>query len=225
MSNRDYIDAYLARMGAVLDDLPRPQIDAAIDLLFEAWGSGKAVYLAGNGGSASTASHFACDLAKWTLCEGKPRFRVLALTDNMPLFSALMNDEGPDSVYAGQVEAWIGEGDVLVLIRRPRRLRGGQRRRLVRESAQGPAGRQGPRSPHPGAQRLRRRRPEAARRRLHRRARRLHAAGGVLPPRPAAPHLRPPAAAHRRRLITETAWSSSSTAPTWRRSGRPPPWG
>lgn len=116
MSNRDYIDSYLARMGAVLDDLPRPEIDAAIDLLFEAWRSGKAVYLAGNGGSASTASHFACDLAKWTRCEGKPPFRALALTDNMPLFSALMNDEGPDSVYAEQVEAWIGEGDVLVLI-------------------------------------------------------------------------------------------------------------
>ena len=116
MSNRDYIDAYLARMAAVIHDLPRPEIDAAIDLLFEAWRSGKTVYLAGNGGSASTASHFACDLAKWTVCAGKPRFRVLALTDNMPLFSALVNDEGADSVYAEQLEAFAGEGDVLILI-------------------------------------------------------------------------------------------------------------
>ena len=116
MSNRDYIEGYLNRMAAVIGDLPRPEIDAAIDLLFEAWRSGKTVYLAGNGGSASTASHFACDLAKWTLCAGKPRFRVLALTDNMPLFSALMNDEGTDSVYAEQLEAFVGEGDVLILI-------------------------------------------------------------------------------------------------------------
>lgn len=116
MSNRDYIEGYLNRMAAVIGDLPRREIDAAIDLLFEAWRSGKTVYLAGNGGSASTASHFACDLAKWTVCAGKPRFRVLALTDNMPLFSALVNDEGADSVYAEQLEAFAGEGDVLILI-------------------------------------------------------------------------------------------------------------
>ncbi len=116
MSNRDYIEGYLNRMADVIGDLPRREIDAAIDLLFEAWRSGKTVYLAGNGGSASTASHFACDLAKWTVCAGKPRFRVLALTDNMSLFSALVNDEGADSVYAEQLEAFAGEGDVLILI-------------------------------------------------------------------------------------------------------------
>ena len=116
MSNRDYIEGYLNRMADVIGDLPRREIDAAIDLLFEAWRSGKTVYLAGNGGSASTASHFACDLAKWTVCAGKPRFRVLALTDNMPLVSALVNDEGADSVYAEQLEAFAGEGDVLILI-------------------------------------------------------------------------------------------------------------
>ena len=80
------------------------------------WQRGGTVFIAGNGGSASTASHFACDLAKWTVSEGKARFRVMALTDNMPLFSALMNDEGPASVYAEQLVPFVGPGDVLILI-------------------------------------------------------------------------------------------------------------
>jgi D-sedoheptulose 7-phosphate isomerase len=116
MTNDDFIDTYLGQMAQVQADLPRADIDAAIELLFEAWRRGATVYVAGNGGSASTASHFACDLAKWTICEGKPRFRVLALTDNMPLFSALMNDEGTASVYAEQLEPFVAEDDVLILI-------------------------------------------------------------------------------------------------------------
>ena len=70
----------------------------------------------GNGGSASTAQHFACDLAKWTAMEGQPRFRVMALTDNMPPYSALVNDEGPSSVYVDQLEPFVAAGDVLILI-------------------------------------------------------------------------------------------------------------
>ncbi len=116
MSNQTYIDGYLGQMSEVLDKLPKTDIDAAIELLFGAWKAGGTVFIAGNGGSSSTASHFACDLAKWTLSAGKPRFRVMALTDNMPLFSALMNDEGTAHVYSEQIEPFIKDGDVLILI-------------------------------------------------------------------------------------------------------------
>ena len=116
MDNDSYIAEYLRTMAAVIDELPRDKIAATIDVLYDAWQRSATVYIAGNGGSASTASHFACDLAKWTVCDGRKRFRVLALTDNMPLYSALMNDEGPASVYAEQLEPFIAEGDVLILI-------------------------------------------------------------------------------------------------------------
>ena len=116
MDNHGYIENYLGTMASVIDGLPRQEISAAIDLLFEAWQSSATVYIAGNGGSSSTASHFACDLAKWTAAEGKKRFRVMALTDNMPIYSALMNDEGPASVYSGQLEPFVSPGDVLILI-------------------------------------------------------------------------------------------------------------
>ena len=116
MSNQTHIDQYLGQMSTVLKQLPREDIDAAIELLFDTWKSGGTIFIAGNGGSSSTASHFACDLAKWTISAGKPRFKVLALTDNIPLFSALMNDEGSASVYAQQLEPFVASGDVLILI-------------------------------------------------------------------------------------------------------------
>lgn len=116
MHNTDYIQQYLGTMGRLVEALPQADIDAAIQLLYEAWQRRGTVYFAGNGGSASTASHFACDLAKWTWCQGKPRFRALSLNDNMALYSALVNDEGPAAVYAEQVESLVEAGDVLVLI-------------------------------------------------------------------------------------------------------------
>ncbi|MDP6982469.1 MAG: SIS domain-containing protein [Candidatus Latescibacteria bacterium] len=116
MKNDQYINRFLLQMNQALEQVSRPDIDAAIELLFQTWHRGGTVFIAGNGGSASTASHFACDLAKWTICEGKSRFRVMALTDNMPLFSALMNDEGTASVYSEQLAPFIGAGDLLILI-------------------------------------------------------------------------------------------------------------
>ncbi|NKB67456.1 MAG: SIS domain-containing protein [Candidatus Latescibacteria bacterium] len=116
MQNQNYIQTYLADMAAVLQRLSQTDINRAIELLFAAWQQNRTVFFAGNGGSASTASHFACDLAKWTRTEGRPPFKALSLTDHMPLISALVNDEGPASVFADQLEALVGEGDVLVLI-------------------------------------------------------------------------------------------------------------
>ncbi len=116
MKNAAYIHRYFGDMETVIEALPHEPIDAAIDLLYEAWKNSNTVFIAGNGGSASTASHFACDLAKWTAQEGKARFKALALTDNMPLYSALINDEGPASAYTEQLEPFIAAGDVLILI-------------------------------------------------------------------------------------------------------------
>jgi len=116
MDHAAYIDSFLTDMQDVIERLPRQDIAAAIDLLHEAWQRGATVYVAGNGGSAATASHFACDLAKWTAVTGQRRFRAMALTDNMPLYSALVNDEGPSSVFVDQLEPFVAAGDVLILI-------------------------------------------------------------------------------------------------------------
>ena len=68
----------------------------------------------GCGGSASTATHFAADLAKTTMDNAKPGFKAISLVDNIPLVSAWINDKGWGSIFAGQLEQWITKNDVLV---------------------------------------------------------------------------------------------------------------
>jgi D-sedoheptulose 7-phosphate isomerase len=108
------IDAYLEAIQNLGQTLPRQDIYRAVDILFEAWQAGNAVYTVGNGGSASTATHFACDLAKCTIVPGKKRLRATALVDNVPLVSAWTNDSGFGSIFAQQLEPWLQEGDVLI---------------------------------------------------------------------------------------------------------------
>jgi len=77
---------------------------------------GRVVFVVGNGGSAATASHFACDLSKGTRRDGPPTFHVVSLTDNVPLLTAWANDSGYDRVFSEQLETLARPGDVLVAI-------------------------------------------------------------------------------------------------------------
>lgn len=89
-------------------------IERAAQLVFRTWQEGGTVISCGNGGSASTASHFAADLAKLTIVPGRPRLRTLCLNDNASAFSAWSNDEGFDTVYAEQGEPWLDEKATLI---------------------------------------------------------------------------------------------------------------
>jgi len=108
------IKRYIAELKETLDQLPYEAIRDVIAILQYARMNDRQVFIMGNGGSAATASHFACDLAKGTLLPGKPRFRVIALTDNMPLFSAYANDIGYEHVFAEQLASLVREGDVVI---------------------------------------------------------------------------------------------------------------
>jgi len=108
------IDDYLGEIEEVLRRLPRRPIQQAVDILYECWLQGGTVFAIGNGGSASTATHLACDLAKATMVPGQRRLRALALVDNVPLTSAWANDSGFSSVFAEQLEPWLKAEDVLV---------------------------------------------------------------------------------------------------------------
>lgn len=110
------IDAYLDAVEEIARLLPRQDIQRVVDILYEAWQQGKAVFTMGNGGSASTATHLACDLAKCTIVPGRPRLKVMALVDNVPLVSAWTNDSGFSSIFAEQLEPWLQEGDILVAL-------------------------------------------------------------------------------------------------------------
>jgi D-sedoheptulose 7-phosphate isomerase len=116
MDEKSFIKNYLNELELITQRVSQADIQAVMDLLYEAWKDGKQVFIAGNGGSASTATHLACDLSKFTALEGKRRFRAICLNDNIPLVSALTNDLGWDSVYYEQLRNLMNPGDVLVVI-------------------------------------------------------------------------------------------------------------
>jgi D-sedoheptulose 7-phosphate isomerase len=97
-----------------MDRLPMEAIQKAIDVLHETRLSGRKVFIMGNGGSASTASHFVCDLGKNTRMQGWPNFKVIGLADNMAIFSALANDEGYGNVFSQQLANLVEANDVVI---------------------------------------------------------------------------------------------------------------
>jgi D-sedoheptulose 7-phosphate isomerase len=103
-------------VGSVLRRLPFALIDRLTDTLWSAYLEGKTVYVFGNGGSAALASHCACDLGKGTVINGNRRFRVLALTDNVPLMTALANDISYDDIFAEQLTSLVEKGDIALAI-------------------------------------------------------------------------------------------------------------
>ena len=105
---------YVSQVKETLDQLLWKAIRDALGVLHYARMNDKQVFIMGNGGSAATASHFACDLGKGTLLPGRPRFRVIALTDNFPLFSAYANDHGYEHVFREQLASLVRKGDVVI---------------------------------------------------------------------------------------------------------------
>lgn len=107
---------YLVFFQQLLASLDVDALCRVVRRLREAREAGASVYIAGNGGSAATATHLANDLGKATKASGRAPFRVLSLTDNVSWLTALANDEGYEHVFAGQLENFARSGDVLIVI-------------------------------------------------------------------------------------------------------------
>lgn len=112
----DQYQAYLWEIKRILDQLPLALIEATVERLHLARVHRRQIFLLGNGGSAATAAHFACDLAKNTVMAGLPRLRVQTLNDNMALFSAYANDYGYETVFAEQLTNFVEAEDVVLAI-------------------------------------------------------------------------------------------------------------
>lgn len=112
----EQIRSYIETLQKTVNQLPVDRIALVVETLQTARLNGRQVFIMGNGGSASTASHFVCDLAKNTRRPGLPHFRVIGLTDNMAIFSAYANDEGYENVFAAQLANLIEAGDVVIAI-------------------------------------------------------------------------------------------------------------
>ena len=113
---------FLQRVAVELDRVDPAHIETLADAIFNCYKTGKTVFVIGNGGSGSNASHLCEDLGKGTIKredyenDKKRRLRILSLTDNTPYILAWGNDEGFDRVFVEQLKNFGGEGDLLVAI-------------------------------------------------------------------------------------------------------------
>lgn len=107
---------YLGDLQRLLDQIDPVALERAVEHLRRAREQGATIYLAGNGGSAATATHVANDLGKATRRTGRRPIRVMCLSDNVSWLTALGNDEGYERVFAGQLENFADPGDVLIVI-------------------------------------------------------------------------------------------------------------
>lgn len=115
---KNFAEEYFQELNKSLDSLDGEKIQKVIGVIFEAYKKNKQVFILGNGGSASTASHFACDLSKGTLDnvydDREKRFRAISLTDNVAIATAFSNDLSFEDIFCQQLRNLINKGDVVI---------------------------------------------------------------------------------------------------------------
>ena len=109
-------DQYLASVQEAIAGLDRNAIARVAELLFDVRARGNQVFIAGNGGSSSTASHMAADLTRAAAVSSGPPLRCRSLTDNVPALTAWSNDVGYESAFELQMEQVVEAGDLLIAL-------------------------------------------------------------------------------------------------------------
>ena len=107
---------YLESMKSLLDKIDTDTMNEAVELLYDTMKSGKTIFVAGNGGSAATANHFAADFGKNVVLGDEGRPRVMSLCCNMSSVTAYANDEGYENAFYRQLTNWAAKGDILIVI-------------------------------------------------------------------------------------------------------------
>ena len=110
----EWIANYIEAEKAALDSIPIEKVESIILKFKEAHAEGRQIFLFGNGGSASNASHFATDLGKGSSDVLGKRFKVLSLNDNVSWMSAIGNDYSYEDVYLRQLENYGQAGDIVL---------------------------------------------------------------------------------------------------------------
>lgn len=113
---RESLLAYVRQLASSLSELPVDRIRELIQLIDDARMSKASVFVFGNGGSAATATHFACDLAKGAIVPSLPRVRATCLTDATSLLTAWSNDEAYERAIGEMLRTYAGHGDVAIAI-------------------------------------------------------------------------------------------------------------
>src|SRR2546427_12435410 len=110
------LEGHINQVRTVLGKDHIGAIEQVVEIILDAYANSGHVYVVGNGGSATNATHFACDLSKATIVEGRARMRVTSLADNIALLTAWANDTSYEKVFSEQLTNLLNPGDVVIAI-------------------------------------------------------------------------------------------------------------
>lgn len=113
---KDYLQDYTTRLTAILDVIDPETLGKVVSAMINAFKNGNTVYVVGNGGSAATASHMQADFRFFVRYFSKFRPKIIALTDNVPMITAIGNDNNFEDVFVEQMKGQFVAGDVLIAI-------------------------------------------------------------------------------------------------------------
>lgn len=110
------IEKYICALKNILDNFPQGDFRLLLNLAIETYRNNRQIFIFGNGGSAATASHFACDINKGVSSGLRKRFKVICLNDNIPSLMAYANDISFESVFVEQLKNFFNKGDLVIAI-------------------------------------------------------------------------------------------------------------
>lgn len=113
MDYKKEIKTYFDRLKQTVDKVSIEELNVLMNILLEARDAGRTIFVMGNGGSSSTASHYVCDFNKGISFEQERKFRLVCLNDNIPSLMAYANDISFDEIFVGQLKNFFQEGDVV----------------------------------------------------------------------------------------------------------------
>lgn len=110
----EYINMYFEKLKYAIDSLNRDEINKLVELVIDVYKKDANIFIFGNGGSASTASHFACDINKGVCCGSEKRYKIISLTDNIATIMAYSNDVGYEYVFVEQLKNFLKDDDLVI---------------------------------------------------------------------------------------------------------------
>ena len=110
----NFPEQYKAELFKAIETVDLEKVGKAIEVLSRARDEGRQIFVCGNGGSASNASHFVCDMVKGASFNRPSRFRIMALTDSLPTITAYSNDVSYESIFVEQLKNFARAGDVVM---------------------------------------------------------------------------------------------------------------
>ena len=111
-----FVETYKNQLVDAINQIDIPKVERAIEWMRAARDNHRHIFTCGNGGSASTASHFVCDIVKGASYLREQRFRIMALTDSLATLTAYSNDVSYECVFTEQLKNFAQEGDVVLAI-------------------------------------------------------------------------------------------------------------